>query len=162
VPECKARDQATTGVFAKPLDWNIKWNQDSFHRDLQEPVTLSEAYLHQLFYNVSAEICIVNNNVVNAVKVSLAILCILGVHKVLPFPMKVKDTSKKYSFIQLEKEYIMFDTTKQFYVSWHRNGLWMCKKISNKGLVSTKDFPRKYFRIKEILRLHWETIHGSS
>jgi hypothetical protein len=55
--------------------------------------------------------------------------------------MKVEGTINKFAFIQPEKEYIMWDTTKQFYVRLHQDDLGMCKKMSNNRLVCKQNFP---------------------
>jgi hypothetical protein len=118
----------------------LKSIQDSFPRDLQVLVPLSEAYLHQLVNIVSIEIYIIDSNLVY--EVPLVTHYMFDVYKVIPFPMKVKNTSNKFTFIQPDKEYIMLDTTKQFYVRLHQNDLGLCRMNKSK-LVCKQKFPLK-------------------
>jgi hypothetical protein len=55
--------------------------------------------------------------------------------------MKAKDTINKFTFIQPEKEYIMLDTTKQFYGRLQHIDVGMCRKMSDNRLVCKQRFP---------------------
>jgi hypothetical protein len=119
----------------------LKCSQDSFPRDLQVPITLSEADLYQLVNIVSLDIYIADNNLVYIVKVPLATRSVFHVCKVLPLQMKVKDAINKCAFVQPEKGYILLDTTKQFYARLQQNDLGTCKKISKNRLVCKQNYP---------------------
>jgi hypothetical protein len=119
----------------------LKDSQDSFPRDLQVPTPLSEVYTYQLINIVTVEVYIVDDKMVYVLKVPLTSHSVYDVYRILPFPIKVTDTKNKYTFIQPEKEIILMDQTKQFYVRLTQNELSHCRKISEDRLVCKQRFP---------------------
>lgn len=57
----------------------LKISQDSFPRDLEFPVILSEAYAYMLFDISAVDTYLVANNLVCTVKVSLVMPCLFSV-----------------------------------------------------------------------------------
>jgi hypothetical protein len=80
------------------------------------PVQLSEAYAYLLLNYVTIDVYIVGRNVVYIVRVPLNTHYVYDVYRVIPFPMKINDTRYMYSFIQPEREYVLIDSTRQYYV----------------------------------------------
>jgi hypothetical protein len=119
----------------------LKSSQDSFPRDLQVPITLSAAHLYEIISIVSIEVYILNDRFVYEITVPLATHYVFDVYKILPFPMAVEGTSNKFTFIQPEKEYIMLDITKQFYVRLDQSDLMMCRRMTSNKLVCKQSFP---------------------
>jgi hypothetical protein len=104
-------------------------------------VTLSAAKLYQLINIIGIEAYTVNMNLVYVVQVPLASHYSYHVHKILPFPIKVQGTSNKFTFIHPEKEYIITDTTKQFYARLRHEELISCTQMYNNKLVCKQNFP---------------------
>jgi hypothetical protein len=119
----------------------LKNSHESFPRDLQVPLTLSDANLYQLFNIIGVEAYMVNTNLVYVVKVPLATHYLYNGYKILPFPVKVQGTTNKFTFIHPEKEYIVIDTTKQFYARLHQEDFISCRQMSNNKLVCKQNFP---------------------
>jgi hypothetical protein len=119
----------------------LKNSQESFPRDLQVPLILSDANLYQLVNIIGIEAYIVNTNLVYVVKVPLATHYLYNVYKILPFPIKVQGTTNKFTFIHPEKEYIIIDTTKQFYARLHHEDLISCRQMSDNKLLCKQNFP---------------------
>jgi hypothetical protein len=106
---------------------------DSFPRDLQVPVPLSYAYSYLLINILSIDVYIVRTPLVSHY--------VYDVYRVLPFPTKINDTKSKYTFIQPEKEYILIDSTKQYYVKFRQEDIRKCKRINNKQVICEQEFP---------------------
>jgi hypothetical protein len=119
----------------------LKSSQDSFLRDLQVPVPLSEAYAYLHINILSVDVYIVRSNLVCVVRVPLATHYVYDVYRVLPVPIKVNDTKSKYTFIQPEKEYILIDSTKQYYVKFRQEDVRKCRKMNNKQIICEQNFP---------------------
>jgi hypothetical protein len=119
----------------------LRSSQDSFPRDLQVPIQLSEAYTYLLINILSKETYIMGNNLMYIVKVPLVTHYVYNIYRVLPFPIKVNGTRYKYTFIQPEKEYLLIDSTKQFFVKLRQENLNNCRKMSEEQLVCKQDFP---------------------
>jgi hypothetical protein len=119
----------------------LRSSQDTFPRDLQVPVQLSEACTYLLINILTIETYIVGNNLVYIVKVPLVTHYVYDVYKVLPFPIRINGTKNKYTFIQPEKEYMLIDSTRQYYVKLMHENLNTCKKISEEKIVCKQDFP---------------------
>jgi hypothetical protein len=60
---------------------------------------------------------------------------------VLPFPIRTNKNSNKYIFIQPEKEVLVIDTTKQYYVRLNREELAHCKIMQEASWMCRQDFP---------------------
>jgi hypothetical protein len=119
----------------------LKDSQDSFPRDLYAPSPLNEVYSYQLINIVTVEVYILSDKLVCVLKVPLTSHNIYDVYRILPFPIKVTDTQDKYTFIQPEKEVILIDKTKQFYVRLTLRELSHCRKISDYRSVCKQEFP---------------------
>jgi hypothetical protein len=119
----------------------LKSSQDSFPRDLQAPVQLSDAYTYLLLYIITIEIYIVGNSLVYIVKVPLVTHYTYDVYRVLPFPIKVNNTRSKYTFIQPEREYILIDSTKQSYVKFRTDDISRCRKMDAENIICKQDVP---------------------
>jgi hypothetical protein len=83
---------------------------------------------------------IVKSNLVYDVRVPLATHYVYDVYGVLPVPIKVNDTKSKYTFIQPENEYILIDSTKQYYVKFRQEDVRKCRKM-NKQIICEQNFP---------------------
>jgi hypothetical protein len=59
---------------------------------------------------------ILGDKLVYMLKVPLTSHNVYDMYRILPFPIKVTDTKDKYTFMQPEREIILIDKTKQFYV----------------------------------------------
>jgi hypothetical protein len=90
---------------------------------------------------LSVDVYIVRSNLVYIVRVPLATHYVYDVYRVLPVPIKVNDTKSKYTFIQPEKEYILIDSTKQYYVKFRQEDVRKCRKITNKQIICEQNFP---------------------
>jgi hypothetical protein len=119
----------------------LRSSQDLFPRDLQVPVQLSKAYTYLLINIVTIETYIMGNNLVYIVKVPLVTHYIYDIYKVLPIPIRINGTKNKYTFIQPEKEYILIDSTRQYYVKLMHENLNTCKKMSEEQIVCKQEFP---------------------
>ncbi|PNF34241.1 hypothetical protein B7P43_G17488 [Cryptotermes secundus] len=119
----------------------LKSSRDSFPRDLQVPVQLSEAYTYLLINVITIETYVVRGKLVYVVRVPLVTHHVYDIYKVIPFPIKVNETRNKYTFIQPDKEYMLIDSTRQYYVKLRQENLNTCKKMSEEQLVCKQDFP---------------------
>jgi hypothetical protein len=82
---------------------------------------------------------IVGSNLVYIVRIPFAIHYVYDVYRVLPFPIKINNT--KYTFIQPEKEYILIDGMKQYYVKFRHEDISKCRRMSNKEIICEQGFP---------------------
>jgi hypothetical protein len=92
----------------------LKVSQDSFPRNLELTITLSEAYAYVLFDIVRVDVCLVEHNLVYTLQVPLVMHSVFDVFRIIPFPIQVKGMEGKYTLIQPEKEFIVVDNTKRF------------------------------------------------
>jgi hypothetical protein len=93
----------------------LKVSQDSFPRDTEVPIILSEAYAYMLFDISTVDTYLVANNLVCTVQVSLVMPSVFKVFRVIPFPIKVKDMEGSYALILPEKEFIVVDNITGFF-----------------------------------------------
>ena len=119
----------------------LKISQDSFLRDLEFPVVLSEAYAYVLFDSVSVDVYLVENNVVYTVQVPLVMHSVFSMFRVIPFPMQVKGIEGRFTLTQPEKEFIVTDGIKGFYAKLAQTDIQLYKRIQVKELICKQDFP---------------------
>ena len=95
----------------------LRISQDSFPRDLEVPVVLSEAYAYVLIDIISLDVYLVGNtrNLVYTVQVPLVLHSVFTLFRLIPFPMQVRDIEGRFTLIQTEKEFIKNDNIKGFY-----------------------------------------------
>jgi len=93
----------------------LKISQDSFLRDLEVPVVLSEVYAYVLFDVVSVDVYLVKNNLVYTVQVPLVMHSVFSAFRVIQFPMQAKGVEVRFTLTQNEKEFIVTDNIKWFY-----------------------------------------------
>jgi hypothetical protein len=113
----------------------LKISQDSFPRDLEVPVVLSEAYAYVLFDIVSVDMYLVENNLMCTVQVPLVTHSVFSVFRLIPFPMQVKGMEGRFTLAQPEKEYIVHDKVKGFYAKLGQTDIQQCKRIQAKALI---------------------------
>ena len=99
----------------------LKISRDSFPRDLEFPVVLSEAYAYVLFDVLSVDVYLVENNLVYTVQVPLVIHSVFSVFRVILFFMQVNGMEGRFTLIQPEKEFIVTDNIKHFYAKLEQN-----------------------------------------
>jgi hypothetical protein len=114
--------------------------QDSFPRDLEVPVVLSEAYTYILFDIVNVEVYLVENNLVYSIQVPLVMHSVFNVFEIIPFPMQVKGMEGKFNLIQPKKEFIVHDNIKGFYAKLEHKDIEQCKRIRVKQLICKQSF----------------------
>jgi len=119
----------------------LRISQDSFPRDLEVPVMLSEAYAYVLFDIISVDVYLVGNNLVYTVQVPLVWRSVFIVFRVIPFPTQVKGMEGRFTLIQPEKEFILNDHIKGFYAKLEQADIRQCKRIQVKELICKQDFP---------------------
>jgi hypothetical protein len=119
----------------------LKKSRDSFPRDLQAPVPLSDASAYLLINILAVDVYIVGNNLVYIVRIPLVTHHVYDVYRVLPFPIKINGTRSKYTFIQPEREYLLFDNTKQYYAKFRHEDIGRCKRLDKKHIICQQDFP---------------------
>jgi hypothetical protein len=118
----------------------LKISQDSFLRDLEVPVVLSEAYAYVLFDIISVDVYL-ENNLVYTVQVPLVMHSVFTVFRVIPFPMQVKGVEGRFALTQPEKEFIVINGIKCFYARLAQTDIQLCKRIQVKELICKQDFP---------------------
>jgi len=119
----------------------LKINQDSFPRDLEVPVVLSEAYAYVLFDTANIDVYLVENNLVYTVQVPLVMHSVFTLFKVIPFPMQMKGMDGRFTLIQPEKELTVHGNIKRFYAKLEQTDILQCKRIQVKELICKQDFP---------------------
>jgi len=77
----------------------LRVSQDSFPRDLEVPVMLSEAYAYVLVDIISVDVYLVGNNLVYTVQVPLVWRSVFNVFRVIPFPTQVKGMEGRFTLI---------------------------------------------------------------
>ena len=87
----------------------------SFPRALEVLIVLSEAYAYVLFYIVSVDVYLVENNLVHTVQVPLVMYSVFNMFRVISFLMQVKGMEGKFTLIQPEKVFIVTGNIKGFY-----------------------------------------------
>lgn len=101
----------------------LKVIQDSFQRDTEVPVILSEAYTYMLFDISAVDTYLVANNLVCTVQVPLVMPCVFNVFRVIPFSIQVKGMEGSYAVILTEKEFIVVDNIKGFFLQNYNSDL---------------------------------------
>jgi hypothetical protein len=119
----------------------LRSSQDLFLRDLQVPVQLSEAYAYLLLNIITIDSYIVGSNLVYIVKIPLSTHFVYDIYRVIPFPMRINNTRFKYTFIQPEQEYVLMDSTRQFYAKLKHENIGECRKMSKEQIICKQNFP---------------------
>jgi hypothetical protein len=76
---------------------------------------------------------------VSIVRIPLVTHYVYDVYRFLPFPIMINDTKSKYTFIQPEKEHILIDSTKQYYVKFRQEDIRKCKRMNNTKVICEED-----------------------
>ena len=92
----------------------LEISQDSFPRDLEFPVFLSEPYACVLFDMVIVDVYLIENNLVYTVQVPLVWRSVFIVFKIILFPTQVKEMEWRFTLKEPEKEFIVKTTLKGF------------------------------------------------
>jgi hypothetical protein len=116
----------------------LKISQDSFPRDLEVPVILSQAYAYMLLDISRIESYLVDNKLVYIVLIPLVMPPVYNVFRMIPFPMPVEGTEGSYTLIQPEKEFIVIDNVKGVFCKFERSDIEKCKRIQFKELIVNK------------------------
>jgi hypothetical protein len=87
-------------------------SQDSFPRDLEVPIELSEAYTNLLYNIISVDVYLVRGNLVYSVQIPLVMHCVFHVFKVIPYHMKKKGPEGIFILMQPEKPFVVIDKLK--------------------------------------------------
>jgi hypothetical protein len=66
---------------------------------------------------------------------------VYDVYRVLPFPIEDNDTESKYTCIQPEREYILIDSTKRYYVKFRYEDVSKCRQMRRRQIICKQDFP---------------------
>jgi hypothetical protein len=93
----------------------LKISQNSFPREMEVPVILSQAYAYMLLGISSVETYLVANNFVHIVLIPLDMPSVYNVFKMIPFPMHVEGTEGSYTLIQPQKQFLVIDYVKCFF-----------------------------------------------
>jgi hypothetical protein len=92
----------------------LKISQDSFPRDLEIPIELSEAYTY-VYDIVNVDVYLVGNNLVYTLQVPLVGHSVFNEFRIIPFPMEVKGMKGRLTLIQPEKQFNVTDNVKGYY-----------------------------------------------
>jgi hypothetical protein len=87
----------------------LKISQDSFPRDLEVPVELSEDYVYFLYNIVNVEVYLVKGNLVYIVEVPLVMHSVFNVFEVIAFPVPRKGEEGAFTLIHPEKQFFIID-----------------------------------------------------
>jgi hypothetical protein len=119
----------------------LRSSQDLFPRGLQVPVQLTEAYAYLILNIITIDSYIVGSNLVYIVKVPLSTHFVYDIYRVIPFPMRINNTRFKYTFIQPEREYVLMDSTRQFYAKFKHENIRECREMSKEQIICKQNFP---------------------
>jgi hypothetical protein len=90
-------------------------SQDSFLRDLEVPIELSEAYAYLLYNIICADVYLVKGNLVCSVQIPLVMHIVFHVLKVILYPIKKKGAEGIFTLMRPEKPFVMIDKLKELY-----------------------------------------------
>jgi hypothetical protein len=121
----------------------LKISEDSFPRDLEVPVILSQAYAYMLLDISRIDSYLADNKLIYIVLIPLVMPPVYNVFRIIPFPMPIEGTEGSYTLIQPEKEFIVIDNVKGgfFFCKFERSDIEKCKSIQFKELLCKQDFP---------------------
>jgi hypothetical protein len=95
----------------------LKTSQADIPSELSLPIPLSATYQNLIVNITGLDVFIKNNFLVYVIHLTLTNHVNHYMYHVLPLPIKIKDTITRFTFILLEREYLLMDVTKRYYAS---------------------------------------------
>jgi hypothetical protein len=90
---------------------------------------------------IDFDVFIRDNLLVYVIRLPLTDHVNYNVYHVLPLPIKIKDAETRFTFILPEREYLLMDVAKQYYVRLKADEIKECKLISSYHTVCKQNNP---------------------
>lgn len=109
--------------------------------DLSLPIPLSVAYGSVLLKLIDYDVFLHDNVLGYVIRLPLTDNVKFNVYNVHPLPIATKDSVTTYTFILPDKEYLLIDTVKQYYVKIDKSELDKCKVLTSQWRVCKQNYP---------------------
>jgi len=109
----------------------MKASQADIPSELSLPIPLSATYQNLIVNMIDLDVFIKNNFLVYVIHLPLTNHVNYNLYHVLPLPIKIKDADTRFTFILLEREYLLMDVAKRYYARLKVNKIKECKLINS-------------------------------
>jgi len=103
----------------------VKINQADMPSDLSLSIPTSATYQHLLLRIASIDVFLKDHFLVYVICLPLTNNMIYNLYHILPLPIKISGTDSKFLFIQPEHDYLLMDTTKQYFTGLGAEGIYV-------------------------------------
>jgi hypothetical protein len=108
---------------------HLKASQADIRSDLSLPVPLSVAYQNLVLRIIEINVFLRSNFLVYVIRLPLSNHVNYKVYHDLPLPIKIRNSTNKFFFISPECEYLLMDTTRQYFAKLRSDEIKECKQI---------------------------------
>ena len=127
----------------------LKASQTDIPGDLTLPIPLSATHQNLIVNIVDLDVFIRDNFLVYVIRLPLTNHVRYNVYHVLPFPIRIKDTDTRFTFILPERKYLLMDTAKRYYAKLRVNEFKECKLITVRHRVCKQNSPVQLTHLHE-------------
>ena len=112
------------------IEKQLRASQADIPGELTLPIPLSATHQNLIVNIVDLDVFIKDSFLVYVIRLPLTNHVRYNVYHVLPLPIRIKDTSTRFTFILPEREYLLMDTAKRYYARLRVNNIQECKLIT--------------------------------
>lgn len=127
----------------------MKVSQADIPSDLSLPIPLSATYQNLIVNIIEFDVFIKDKFLVYVIRLPLTNHVNYNVYRILPLPIKIRDTNTKFTFILPDREYLLMDVAKQYYARLKADEIKECKSISSKHRVCKQSHPIQVAHMQE-------------
>jgi hypothetical protein len=120
---------------------DMKLSHTDIPSELSLPIPLSATYQNLIVNIVDLDVFIRENFLVFVIRLSLTNHVKYNVYHVLPLPIEIKDTDTQFTFVLPEREYLLMDAAKRYYVRLRVGDIKECKQITAHHRVCKQNNP---------------------
>ena len=126
----------------------MKASQADIPSEPSLPIPLGATYQNLVLNIIDFDVFIRINFLVYVIRLPLTNR-VIYVYHILPLPIKIKNTDKKFTFIIHEHEYLLMDIAKQYYARLKVDETEECKLISSYHKVCKQNNPVQVMHLHE-------------
>lgn len=127
----------------------IKASQADVPSELTLPIPMSATYQNLVLRIIDLDVFLKDNFLVYVIRLPLTNHINYQVYHVLPLPIKLRNVANKFIFILPEREYLLMEAARQYFVKLEVDEFKECKQIDNYHRVCKQKHPVQVAHLDE-------------